>query len=403
MSNELVPYEAGALTRHVTTERAHHPFSPSQLEALAACPAYEGRQSGAPHPRTVIGTISHAAIEARADDSRLTDEDALQVSACLAFYDERKRLMEAAGQGPVTEIAEGYLPIDDLQFSDGVRSTTAGYYDAALISADGTYAECIDYKLGFWPVTAARESWQARAYVLGLFKKYKTLLSIKFFFIQPNIEYISSHLFACSEIPDLHAQIQAIVAKARAARQAGDFAMAQPYTPICQFCKRIAECPKVAALAGEVSSKFAPLMVPADVTPYTIQDPARVKEAWQLASVVEAWAQAFRQHITNRVITGQSPPPPGYKLVSRVGNREIVDVEKYRNAALRRLTVEEYESTLKPSLTAVESMISLKAPRGQKTSAVDTFAEELEAEGAVARGEPVAFLKAIPSNSKSEA
>ena len=71
-------------------ERSHHPYSPSTLPMLEACPSFEGRQSAVQHPRTIIGTLSHAAIETGEDNPELTDEDADKVAECIDFYDEPK-------------------------------------------------------------------------------------------------------------------------------------------------------------------------------------------------------------------------------------------------------------------------------------------------------------------------
>lgn len=423
-------------------ERPHHDYSPSTLQSLEACPCYQSKQSDTPHPRTVIGTISHGVTETGEDDPALADEDAEKVVECIEFFERRKQSLEEA-RGPavselqlrlvahhdlemarmlaeeqvarVQELRETYLPIDDLVFHDQlmppygvpteyrtVNGTTAGYIDSALIDHTGAYAEIFDWKFGFWAVERAENNLQGIAYALGMFKKFPQLQTIRYFFKQPNLDYVTDATITRADIDALYLRIQVVVANARRARQAGDFKTAKPYVPACNFCAHIASCPVVTAFACRVGSKFSPLDIPPDITPSIVHSPADTKLGFQLASVVEVWAQAFRQTVTNRVLSMQGPPPPGYSLVSRAGNRKIVDVEKCRNAALRHLTIEEYEKTLKPSLTAVEKMISLKAPRGSKTDAVKQFAEELEQDGAVARGDAVAFLKATPQKPTNE-
>lgn len=369
----------------VPAERPHHPYGPSTLSSLRACPSFEGNQSETPHFRTVIGQKGHAVIETGVDDATLSDEDAALAVQCMEFYAEQKQLM---GEG-ATEISEVYLPIDD-------EETTAGYLDRAIISADETRATLLDWKLGRWEVPPAKDNPQIKSYVLGLFRAKPKLQLIKAIIFQPTLEgEPSSHLFLRSDVPAMHAEIWAIVARAKAARAARDFSTAMAYYPNCNFCKHIGRCPAVEKLAGPVGAKFAPLIVPADVTPSAIHDPAQVKQAWQLAAVVEAWAKGFRQVITDRVLCHQCSPPEGYRLEAR-SKREIVDAARYKEIALRRLTAEEYDGTLSPSLTAVEDIISMKAPRGLKTAAVEEFAKELEEMGAVVKGQPYAFLKAIP-------
>lgn len=436
--NNLPPYSREELEKMPFTarsgtvvERPHHDYSPSTLQSLEACSCYQSKQSDTPHPRTVIGTLSHNVTETGEDNPELGDEDAEKVVECIEFFEQRKQLMEEARTRaladlrksldgavvsniyavfePVQELRETYLPIDDEVFHDvlqppygvpneprTVNATTAGYIDSALIDHTGTYAEVFDWKFGFWGVEPAVNNLQGIAYALGMFKKFPELQKIRYFFKQPNLEYITDATITRADIPAYYLRIQVVVANARRARQVGDFKAATPYVPACNFCAHIGVCPKVTEFACQVGSKFSPLDIPADITPSKVHTPDDTKLGFQLAAVVEVWAQAFRQTVTNRVLSMQAVPPPGYSLVSREGNRKIIDVEKCRKAALQHLTIEEYEKTLKPSLTAIQKMISLKAPRGQKTDAVKQFAEELEQGGAVARGDSVAFLKVIP-------
>lgn len=367
----------------MSTERAHHPYGPSTLSSLRACPSFEGEQAKTPHFRTIIGQKGHTVIESGEDDATLSDEDAALAAHCRAVYEEQKILL---GPG-ATELAEVYLPIDN-------DDTCAGYIDAAIINAAGDYGVLLDWKLGMWAVPAAKDNPQVAAYALGLFKRYPALNTIRAFVVQPTLDYTTDATFIRSQIPAMHAEVWAIVARAKAARQAGDFKTATAYYPNCNFCRHVGICPVVTRLVGEVGRKFAPLMIPEDIALLILQDPKTSQRGWQLASVVEVWAKAFRQAITNRVLRRESEPPEGYKLVSR-SKREIVDAAKYRESALKRLTPEEYDATLKPSLTAVEDLISAKAPRGSKTAAVKEFSEELDTTGATTLGEPAVFLKAV--------
>lgn len=373
-----------------TEQRVHHPFSASQISSLRACPSYIGVQSETPHPRTLIGTKGHAVIESGLDDPTLDDEVVEQATQCMAFYQER---LAAIGPG-ATELSEVYLSIDEYD-------TSGGFLDAAIISATGDYAELVDFKLGLWPVPPAAENGQIKTYVLGLFRAYPTVKTIKAFIVQPPADFISEAVFHREQVEELHKEIWAIVARAKAARAAGDFKTATPYYPNCNFCALVGTCPAVATLAGKVGAKFAPLLVPDNITPHKILDPKDARAGWQVAAVVEAWAKAFRAEITDRVLRKETPPPDGYKLVSR-SKREIADIAKYKEITLRLLTADEWEATLKPSMTAVEAKISEKAPRGAKTKTVEAFAEELDAAGATVPGEASVFLKAVPQKPKSD-
>jgi hypothetical protein len=117
--------------------------------------------------------------------------------------------------------------------------------------------------------------------------------------------------------------------------------------------------------------------------------------AMRLSQVMAVWAKSFRSVVTDRVVRRDATPPDGFVLTSRA-EREIKDMVKYRMAALEYLTESEYFDTLSVSLGAVESKISEKAPRGQKTATIDAFKQKLEDSGAVEKGQPYMFLKAVP-------
>src|SRR6266498_3685653 len=92
-----------------TEARTHHPYSPSTLENLKACPCYKSREDVI-NERAIAGTLAHSVVESRTDDNNLSDEDTAAAAACIDFVDGRKRLMEETGS--VTELKEVYLPID---------------------------------------------------------------------------------------------------------------------------------------------------------------------------------------------------------------------------------------------------------------------------------------------------
>lgn len=370
-------------------QRPHHPFSPSTLGSLEACPCYQSQQSATPHERTTAGTRAHAVVESGIDDERLSDDDAEAAVFCMEFIAQRRQLM---GAGAI-QLTEEYFPVDNLEFGD-VGATTAGYADAALLDAARENGEIIDHKFGNHKVENAATNLQGIGYFLGLMHRYPTLKQVRVFFVQPLVNYVTDAIFKREQVPELLLRVRAVVERARIARSSGSFENATPTTPNCLFCANVGRCPALLKLALHVGKKFAPLLVPESVDSALILDPRQTKQALQLAGVLKVWAEGFRQSVTNRVLCGDAIVPEGYKLASSSSKRVILDEEKYRATALLHLTSEEYQATLSPSLTKVEKIISAKAPRGQKTAAVDSFGLAAEIAGAVKPGEPFTFLKA---------
>lgn len=379
-------------------ERVHHPYSPSTLQSLEACPCYEGKQSAKPHPRTIIGTIAHGVVETGEDNAQLDDDDMSHAADCIDFYERQRTLMEQRGAG-ITELKETYLSVDDLEFPDGAKATSAGFIDCAIISHDQIYAEIMDWKFGLWEVEKADNNLQGIAYALGLFRAYPKLSQIKFWFKQPVIGNVTSHVFTRESIPELYLRVQVVVARAREARAKKDFSTARPMIPACNFCKHIGICPRVTEFACHVGAKFYPLDIPASITPNEVHSPHDTQLGLRLASVLEVWAKSYKGTITDRVLRGDAKTPDGFTLQSRTP-REIIDPKKYKEVALRYLTSEEYETTLKASFGAVEDLIKDKAPRGQKSAQVDEFGAALVDIGAVEFGQAYTFLRAATKKDK---
>lgn len=402
-------------------ERPHHPFSPSSLESLEACPVFKSRQLAKQHERTIAGTRSHNSAEAEQDDTRISDEDAAAVAQCLDHVAQRKQaLIEEACtarynaahkstapatpemfEANVVELNECYLRIDDRLYDDGTTATTAGYLDKLLLSWDRKKAVLIDYKYGYWKISKAGENLQGLAYALGVFHTYPTITEVTIDFLQPHCaeQPITSALIKKSDIQEHYFHICAVVARAREARATGDFSMARPHAPVCCFCEHLGRCSKALEIAIKVGQKFYPLEIPESITPTQVMDPNQTGLAMRLKTVVSVWAKAFGSVLSDRVLRGDAECPIGYSIVT-TQKREMVDLEAYRKEALKHLSAKEFAATLETTFGAVETLISEKAPRGMKKATIEAFQKAVEAAGAVRKTEPFSFLKANPKDSK---
>lgn len=397
-----------------TETRVHHPYSPSTLQSLEACPCYVG-YNDVVHERAIAGTLAHEVTESREDNQRLSDEDSEAAAECLDFYDGRVRLFHEERQlalignpypesvEEVIELREVYLPIDDCVFADA-NATTAGYVDRAVISHDRVYAELFDWKFGFWPVEKAENNLQGISYALGLFKKYPRLLRVRFFFKLPHQHMLTEAMFTRAQVPELYLRVQAVVARARAARQSGDFATANPMIPACNFCANIGKCPRVLEFACKVGSKFYPIEIPEHITPTMAQDKHNTKLMLRLCAVLKIWSESAKRQTTDRILRGDADLPDGFVIASKTP-RKLVNNKLYREITERFLTAEE----LRPldadnplTFTAIESAINDKSPRGQKKATIERFRNSLESEGAVRDGDSYTFLRSVAERETDE-
>ena len=386
--------------------RAHHPYSPSTLQATECCPHYQSKQSDKPHIRTTAGTQAHGVVESGEDNQELGDDDAVAAAECLDFAESRRKLLQEEADRQfretpgalseffqVKELKEVYLPIDDLVFSD-CESTTAGYTDLVLLSHDGSYAEGFDWKFGFWPVEGAENNLQVIAYSLGLFHRYPKLRLVRFWIKQPHLDVVNSGLFKRENIPALYLRIQTVVARARRARESKSWDAANPTVPNCNFCAHLGECEKVCQFACKVGRKFHPVEIPEEINPGMLQEPEQAALGLRLAAVLKIWAEAFRRQITEKILRREMALPDGQKIQT-MQKRQLVSMDELRKVALRYLTQAEYESTLEATFGSLEKLIQDRAPRGQKKATVESFQNELMQVGAVKLGDEFSFLRAV--------
>lgn len=431
-----------------TEERPHHPFSPSKLSFLEFCPCYESKHSE--NERCIAGTRAHAVTETGEDDHRLDDDDAAAAAECMDFFENKKQelvqdrrefvhlvSLKAWGESgrkedvqeifkildgevsQIIEMTETYLEVDDLQFTAPVfnlaksgafkdvfdpqiiKSTTGGYIDRGLIDHTGKHAQIFDWKFGMWPVDNAKDNLQGIGYVLGMFKLYPALETVTMWFKQPHLGEVTSHKFSREDVPLLYLRVRRVVERKVASNTYGDFRMANPGVPNCNFCARIGTCTKVAEFVIPTCRKFHPLAFPDEITPTMSQDPAQTSLALRLAQVAAIWADSFKRQVTDRVLRGDATCPADYVIASRK-EKTVADPKAMRAVALEFMTKDELDTITDFSRTAAAEIIKDKAPRGQKTAMVEEFQQRLLSSGALVEGQPYSFLR-VASKKKEAA
>lgn len=386
----------------MSTERIHHPYSPSTLQCREACPKYVPSQNE--NEAAIMGTLQHSAVESDMDDDRIQDYQALAVKQCKDFAESRIALYPGC-----TVLREVYLPVDDekieywqtpaspsLPALYTANGTTAGYLDIGIVTADETYAEIIDWKFGKNAVTDAKDNLQGISYMLGLKRLYPKLKSCLVKFLQPHIDHETSHLFDISDPAPFLLRVRVVVSRAvEAARHESDFSVARPTVGTCLFCSLVGRCPKVAELIIQVGKKYAPLVVPPDINTTTLSDPAMVSQGMKLAQVVSCWAEAFRKNASQKALNSEDFIPEGYILVSNC--RTVIKNSRAVGEAAKKFLppedAERVEALYDISLTPLDKLISVRSPRGSKEATVDAFRAAIVESGAAEMGTPYSFLR----------
>lgn len=363
----------------MSEERKHHPYSPSKLQCLEACPVYESRQSI--NEASLMGTAQHNLADTGVDDPTIPDFRAEAAAECVLYTEE---IIKKYPGGTV--LKEVYLPVDD-------EDTTAGYLDFGIVSEDGTMAEIVDYKFGQNAVEDADNNLQGIAYMLGLYKKFPTLKTCKISFILPHRDEINTHTFTSDQFSGLYLRVVNTVRRAIASRN--DFSKATPTTGTCLFCANVGKCSSVTELVVKLGKKFAPLQIPESVTPSLLLDPAQVSQGLKLAQVVSAWADAYRSQATAKTIEDPTFIPEGYTLVT-TQKRKVVNARSLGELAKSLLPEgdrEKIDDLYEIPISKVEKLISTAAPRGLKDATVKEFSEKAVESGAVELGAPFSFLR----------
>jgi hypothetical protein len=371
--------------------RAHHPYSPSTLQAREACPKYQPCSSES--AASLKGTRQHDAVENEEDNPLLGDHEALAVAECLGYADSVAKKYPGG-----TVLKEKYFKIDD-------EDTTGGFPDFVVVSKEGEVAEIIDWKFGKHGVEPAETNLQGIAYMLGVLHVFPKLKICKIHFVLPHRDELDSHTFSLTrEFVDITTlRIKVIVARAKqAAADPFDFSTARPSVSACLFCGLVGKCPKVTEFVLKISQKFAPMELPQNISPTLIHDPDDTSLGIKVAQVATAWAKAFRAAATDKALTDPDFVPSGYILVS-MQRRSVVDAKKVAEIGKQFLPEDkaaEVDALFDISITGIEDLVEVVTPRGKKKAAVEAFAEALDKSGAVELGQPYAILK-LSSKKKS--
>ena len=366
------------------SEKVHHAFSPSTLQAREACPKFSPAQGDS--LASLAGTRQHEAAETGEDCETLADHEALCVAECLAYCDTLAKNYPGG-----TVLKETYLPIDR-------EETTAGYADYVLVSSDGKNAEVVDFKFGKQPVEDAETNLQGIAYLLGVQHRYPTLERGTVHFLCPHQDCIDRHTFILTpENRDaLYLRVKVVVSRAKlAAQNPDDFSMARPAVSACMFCNLVGRCPKVTEIALNIGKKFSPIQLPETISPNMVSDPEDTAIGLKVAQVVTAWAKGYRAQVTERATTDPDFMPAGYQLIS-MQRRDVVNATAIADLAKKLLPEDkraEVDRLLDIPITKVEELIEIATPRGKKSKAVAAFGEELAKSGAVKLGNPYTILR----------
>lgn len=332
----------------------HAEFSPSSLGMFEKCPGWRNR--GGTTEQAEKGTRIHEALEKDTIDQLAEDERPL-ARQCADFIDSL--LLDRLPTLPDSDHREIRLDVD---LKGGIK--TFGTCDRLI--KYGSFAFMIDYKSGYRLITDASQNAQAFAYVMGAFQRFADLEEIEFYFLIPNRDEMSYHLFKRSDLPAMQLRLNTIIRRAMAA----DPKLFSPQPELCEYCARQADCPALVAKALPILKQLSDgLPVPSSI----LVDSARAEDIphlLRLAPLMEAWAVGVREAAL-RLNLEEGLEISGYARQERKLPRAINSVHgAWKVAKEHGVTFEEFlETCSKASVPKLEAAVSAKAKRGQKEKA----------------------------------
>lgn len=368
--------------------RKHHEYSPSSLQTLEACPAFKKLDTVT--EASERGTAQHEATET-GDLSKLTQDERAAVLHCFDVLAEAKSRLPGC-----TDLMEIKVCVDDL-------STSEGFLDRALISADGKYAEVLDWKFGFGEVEHASNNLQGMAYAIGVWRRYPSVETFRVRFITPRqATKETEHTFTQAELNDAYQRIRSVVARAKEARSKrllkSRLKYASPSTSTCRFCGLYKDCTAATGLLTNVG-KHMPVAFIDPATMLTTEDPAELGRILDLLKYIDDFSKPVKNRISEMAKAGVTID--GYSLVS-VAEREVVDEQSCTQVMSDTLasvgvapedTMQVIRQSYRFSLASAERALRDASPAGGKREAVESFREKLREAGAIMDGTPKVFLK----------
>lgn len=329
------------------------------------CPGWRNR--GGTTQQAEKGTRIHEALEKDTID-QLDEEERPLARQCADFIDSL--LLDRLPTLPDSDYREIRLTVD---LEGGLK--TFGTCDRLI--KYGSFAFMIDYKSGYRHITDASQNAQAFAYVIGAFQRFSDLEEIEFYFLIPNRDEMSYHLFKRSDLPAMQLRLSTIIRRAMAA----DYATGKYFNPqpeLCEYCAMQSDCPKLATKALSILSQLADgLPVPTSI----LVDSARAEDIphlLRLAPLMEAWAAGVKERAL-KLNLEEGLEIQGFVRQERKLPRAITSVLGAWDVAKKRgVTFEEFLAACsKTSVPKLEELIAEKAKRGEKTKAKTSLINEL--------------------------
>ena len=405
-----------------------HLFGPSGAKNKDICPNFIQKNDERPHPVTEEGTRLHEVLESGVFSPELSEYQINLVELCTRYVNSlpqpnviviEKRFPTVQGIRPgaidrvhlkVPSARTDLVSVIAPKKDSPEKGHTNFYIDSTVVTEnpigllervkpvaapitniidalEATEADLIDWKFGWNAVDDAENNHQGFLYTLGLFKKFPKLEKVTVHFLQPRINYITTHTFTKQDESWLADFANKLVMRVKAGNEFN------VNLSNCIYCDNVT-CPAIAEWAQDIAVDYGGLTLPSDLHSSQIDDPEEMDKAYQIAQVVEKWASSVKKHAIMKYHE-EGMELPNYEIKFRKGTRKIISAQAAASI------MEEYgvpqDDILKVvnlPVTGAEDLVKKHVSKGQKQKKVAELFSRLDDMGALEEnGETAYFAK----------
>ena len=344
--NSTPSIPAPSIGGHLT--RAHTRHSPSSLEPILRCAGFLN-DSSRDNTLAERGQLGHEAVEKK-DPELCKDDESLKkgVKICIKYLDN------------LAVDCDEWLMEQRIAILD-----QSGSFDHLIFQKGREEAHLCDLKFAYNKYAA--NGMQPKAYAVGVFAKYSSLLKIRVHMIHPFLGEVYCEDYSRDNEETLIAEVTAVIERAKRADPA-DYRI----NKYCGYCARAGSCPLLGEMARDLASRYAgeELSLPTgafETHGSAFKDPAAAAALLKLAPLVEQAATSWRRGAM-RLRLEDGVDLPGFKLVSAKGKRTITNPSLAYGAVKSVVSPEEFITICSVPIGGLEDIYADKAPKGKKAA-----------------------------------
>ncbi len=398
--------------------RAHHRYGASKMNYLDDCAAFTSKDGTSEAAEQ--GTFLHGLMDqmitrvVKGQAKTALEQVAAWVTKAHELSDDEveylrfccKRVDAFLSRKPTavhTEIAVSVKHPDGSELNHGFLDVFYVFGDVGILQ---------DFKFGWEPVRPANDNLQGINYALGCFFKFRDVNRIGAEFVQPKLNWVTSHVFNRHDMFTLYKRLNDVVERAEFVKSNPQDA--QRYMKpghYCQYCALAGGCAVLANHRAVAATKYAGLPTPPSFKGLELTKPEDLALARYWVDIIEhglkeVKARAFEVAEANGGVLRCTLPDGKeivYEIQERSADRSLGSAPEVAEALKEFCSPEEILGAADLAITKLEpiaknALVELAKARGEKLTkkaAWEQVQSTLEAQGLLTRPvNKIRFLKA---------